>query len=151
MFSSHLNSQFVQQYQMSFVEDMHSFGHSFTRCLKVGYLKDKLMNEWMNTSKKEDRKSRDYGTYTSSIITLVKHNICPPPAQAKWLLLCSTKPEHYGWKRSIWNCGSVILEKHRIPVMRWKRLQMRNWGTDTGSRWYNGRIGCRNQIFWIRS
>lgn len=36
-----------------FVEDMHSFGHSFTRCLKVGYLKDKLMNEWMNASKRK--------------------------------------------------------------------------------------------------
>lgn len=53
MFSSYLSSQFIQQYQMGFVEDMHSFGHSFTGCLKVGCLKDKLMNEWMNVSKRK--------------------------------------------------------------------------------------------------
>lgn len=46
MFFSHPGSQFIQQNQMDFLEDIHSFGHSFAGCLK-----DKLINERMNAPK----------------------------------------------------------------------------------------------------
>lgn len=43
---SHLDSQFIQQNQMDFLEDMHSFGHSFAGCLQ-----DKLIDERMKAPK----------------------------------------------------------------------------------------------------